>query len=113
VNASGGVNLYIAGNGIITNLSPGNDTANSTLAYTRSNNITLTAGIFYALVLEWQNGLETPELQLLWTPPGESVQLINMTNVSDRNSGVVSVPTEHINSTWWNGTSGLWYPPKW
>ena len=113
VNASGGVNLYIAGNGIITNLSPGNDTANSTLAYTRSNNITLTAGIFYALVLEWQNGLETPELQLLWTPPNEGVQLVNMVNVSDRASGVVAVPTKHINSTWWNGTSGLWYPPKW
>ena len=112
VNASGGINLYVAGQGLIVNLS-GSDTANSTLAYTRSATIALTAGVFYAVVLEWANGTETPELQLLWTPPTENIQLIPMANVSDRNSGVTTTPTYHIDSTWWNGTSGAYFPPKW
>jgi hypothetical protein len=111
-NSLAGKPAFEETHGLITNLF-GSDTPNSTLAYTRSNTITLTAGVFYALVLEWAHATGSPELQLLWTPPNESVQLVSMMNASDRASGIVATPTEHINSTWWNGTSSLWYPPKW
>lgn len=108
VNCADGCNLFIGYDQrcLVDNLS-GTDAASSTLGYTRSGTIALTAGAYYPIVIEWQHGAGSPyELQLIWTPPLGSAQLIPSANLSDAEGSVSGV----LQANWWNGTSGLWYP---
>jgi hypothetical protein len=105
-NSDGGVNLFIGDMPIIQVLGS-SLTANSTTSYNNSGTTELTAGVFYPITLEWQHGSPTNyEIQLLWTPPGGSVQVIPSANLSTSKASV----TGNITGTWWNGTAGLWYP---
>jgi PA14 domain len=106
VNCADGLNLFLGDTPLVNQLGT-NLTAHSTLAYNASAVMELTAGVFYPLTLEWQHGLGTAhELQLCWTPPGGSIQVIPSANLSTSKASV----TGNITGTWWNGTSGLWYP---
>lgn len=106
VNSEDGVSLYLAGQPIVANLKNA-QVANSSAAYTQSSKIQLTKGVPYPVVLEWQHGSAVAfECQLLWTPPGGSVQLIPSANLSTSQSSV----TGNLAGTWWNGTTGLWFP---
>jgi PA14 domain len=106
VNCADGCNLFVGDQPIVVTLGQVG-VANATADYTQSAPMQLTKGIFYPLTLEWHHGTGTPyELQLLWTPPLGSVQIVpaaNMSNVIGSVSGL-------LNGSWWNGTSGLWYP---
>src|ERR1041385_897745 len=106
VNAADGVNLFIGDTPLINQLGA-TLTANSSLAYNASAQIELTAGVYYPITLEWQHGSGTAhELQLIWTAPGGSIQLIPSANLSTSKTSV----TGNLSGSWWNGTSGLWYP---
>lgn len=107
-NVADGVNIFIGDTPLINQLGS-SLTASSSVAYSTSASavIQLTAGVFYPLTVEWQHGTGTSyELQLLWTPPGGSVQVIPSANLSTAKTSV----TSNITGTWWNGTAGLWYP---
>lgn len=110
VNSKDGCNLYIAGQPVFTPNLSAVQTAHSTLTYTQSGQIDLTAGVHYPIVLEWQKSVNSGgnnyECQLAWTVPGGSIALIPTGNLSDSDSSVTGV----LDGTWWNGTSGLWYP---
>ena len=107
VNSKDGCNLYLAGQPVFPANLTALQSANSSLAYTQSGTIMLTAGVYYPVVLEWQHGSGTSyECQLLWTPPSGSVAVIPPTNLSTSATSL----TQTIHTTWWNGTSSLWYP---
>ena len=105
VNSDDGANLFLGTTPIVSNLAVA-QSASSTLAYTQSGKIMLTAGVYYPLLLEWQQGGGSYEIQLAWTPPGGSIQLIPAANLSTSNTSV----TSNLKGTWWNGTPGLYYP---
>jgi PA14 domain len=105
VNSDDGANLLIGGQPIVSNLSA-SQPANSTLAYTQSGTINLTAGVYYELILEWQQGGGSYECQLIWTPPGGSIQLIPSANLSTASNSI----TGNLKGAWWNGTSLFWFP---
>ena len=106
VNCADGCSVFIGSQAIVANLT-GLDVAHATLAYTQSGTIMLTKNVYYPLIIEWQHGGGSPyELQLIWTPPGGALALIPAVNFSNN---AISV-TEVIDVSWWNGTSGLWYP---
>ena len=111
MNASGGVNLFISGKPVISDLTA-QKTANSTMAYTDSSQISLTAGVWYPIVVEWQTGAGggNYECQLLWTPPNGNIQQVTAPYLSSENGGVQATPDQKLNSQWWNGTAALWYP---
>ena len=113
VNASDGANLLLAGTPLLMNLS-GSDSAHSTLAYTRSTTISLTAGVYYPITLEWQHGPGTNyQIQLLWTAPSgpqngppAPIALIpsaNLSSLNNSNNGVLA-------GAGWQGTVVMWYP---
>ena len=113
VNVSGGANLTMCGVDMILNLSA-SGSANSTLAYTQSFSIYLTAGTYYDLECDWQFANSTagsppvsnPEFQLLWTPPLGSIQVIpaaNLTSMSYTTTG-------NLWGQWAAGNSSSWYP---
>jgi hypothetical protein len=106
VNAGDGANLFIGDTPIVQQLAA-TLTPNSTLGYNASGTISLTKGVSYPITVEWQHGGATNyELQLIWTPPGGSAQLVPAVNLSTSTASV----TGNITGSWWNGTSGLWYP---
>lgn len=106
VNCADGCNLYIGTQAVLALLT-NKDVANSTLGYTQSDTITLTKGIYYPIVIEWQHGSGTAyELQLIWTPPLGSAALIPNTNLTNDNQSITGI----LDASFWNGTSGLWYP---
>lgn len=106
LNVQGGANLFINDTPLVLAIAS-TLTANSTTTANRSGQIELTAGVHYPITVEWQHGTGSPyELQLLWIPPGGSVQVIPAGNLSTSQTSV----TSNITGTWWNGTSGLWYP---
>ncbi len=113
VNSGDGCNLYIAGQSVFTPNLATHQQALTTLGYTQSGTITLTKGVYYPVVLEWEHGITTagfgaykPECQLIWTPPSGSMALIPTANLSSVNTSV----NGYLVGMWWNGTSGLWYP---
>ena len=105
VNSDDGASLYIAGHPIVNNLTAA-QAGGANLTYTQSSTLALTKGVPYPVVLEWQNNVGGGGLQLLWTPPGASTALIPTGNLSTSHSSV----TGTLSGTWWNGTTGLWYP---
>jgi hypothetical protein len=106
LNYSDGANLFVGDIGIVTDLS-GAEVANSSLAYVNSQTIELQAGTYYEVVVEWQHGGGgSYECQLAWTPPGGSIQLIPLANLTDSSQSL----TYQIDGAWWNGSSGVWYP---
>ena len=68
VNSDDGANVFVGGQTIVRNLNV-QQPANNSIAYSQSGTVSLTAGIYYPLVVEWQNGVGPYDLQLLWTPP--------------------------------------------
>jgi len=107
VNCADGCSVFIGSQAIVANLT-GLDTAHATLAYTQSGTIMLTKNVYYPLIIEWQHGSGSPyELQLIWTPPnGGITALVPSANLSDSATSITNV----LDVSWWNGTSGLWYP---
>ena len=107
VNSQDGCNLYLGSESLFPNNLSASQSAHSTLAFTQSGTVMLTAGVYYPLLLEWQHGAGANyECQLAWIPPTGSIQLIPITCLSDTEGSVTGILT----GTWWNGTSGLWYP---
>jgi hypothetical protein len=106
LNSGDDANLFIGDTPLVSGLGT-TPTPNSTTAYNASAPINLTAGVPYAVTVEWQHGAGTNyEIQLLWTPPGGSVQVIPSANLSTSKTSI----TDNLAGSWWNGTSGLWYP---
>lgn len=105
VNSDDGVNLFIGTTPMVSNLTVA-QAANGTLAYTQSSKIMLTAGVYYPILLEWQQGGGNYEIQLAWTPPNGSIQIIPGANLSTSKTSI----TGNLTGTWWNGTPGLYYP---
>ena len=106
LNVADGANLYMGNTPIVQALASAL-VANSSAAYNASGTIDLQAGVFYPLTVEWQHGTGSPyQLQLLWTPPGGSVQVVPSANLSTSNTSV----TGNLQGNWWNGTPGLYYP---
>ncbi len=56
VNSQDGCNLYLGSEPLFVNNLSASQSANSTLAFTQSGTILLTAGVYYPLLLEWQHG---------------------------------------------------------
>lgn len=77
VNSDDGANLYVNEVKLVSDLASTHG-ANGDLTYTRSGMITLTAGDTYEIVVEYRNGVNNCGLQVLMTPPGGSVQLVNL-----------------------------------
>jgi hypothetical protein len=76
INSADGANLYINGNLIFSALLH-QQSAGGNLTYTNSGQLALQAGQKYPLVIEWGcSGTYSPRLQLLWTPPGQSTQVV-------------------------------------
>jgi hypothetical protein len=79
----------------------------STTAYKYSTPMSLTAGVYYPLVLEWNNYTGPYVMQLLWTPPGSTTPVVIPSgNLSTANT----VTTGNLSGSWWNGTPGLFFP---
>lgn len=106
VNSDDGANVYIGPAPIVQNLTASQGANATTLQYTQSGKIALTAGVAYPITIEYQQGTGTGGIQLLWTPPGGSVALIPTANLSTSSSSV----TGTLFGAWWNGTVSLWYP---
>jgi hypothetical protein len=100
VNAAGATSVFI-GNVAVVNAGNNNDTANTTLAYTESGTILLTAGVYYPLTVEWQSSAFSANYQmsLAWTPPGGSIALIPTTSLSSSGSSI----TGDLNADGWQG----------
>jgi hypothetical protein len=106
VNSQDGANLIINGSSLVDNLAT-EQNANGALGYTQSGQIELMANTFYDIVLEWQHGVEANyELQLIWTPPGGSMELIPTANLSYSGTTI----NGSLHGAWWNGSASLWYP---
>lgn len=106
VNCQDGCNLFIGTQPIVANLT-GSDTANSSLGYTQSGTILLSAGVFYPITIEWAHGGGANyEFQLIWTPPLGSMELIPNTCITDTTGTI----TGALDGSWWNGTAKLYYP---
>jgi hypothetical protein len=107
VNCQDGCNLFIGTQELIANLS-GFDPANTSATYTRSAQLMLTAGVGYPLICEWAVGVGTDyELELLWTVPKASSPVLIPATVLTNVYGSISGT---LDSSWWNGTSSLYYP---
>gem|GEM_PF-5937534 len=102
LNVQDGGDLYIGTQPIVKTLAT-SLTANTVAAYnTTTGTVELAANILYPIVVEWQHGTGSSyELQLLWTPPGQTAPTV--------------IPSSNLQITgyWWNGNSSLWYPTTW
>lgn len=106
-NFDDGATLYIGGQVVGNNDLTINIAMGANLSYATSAKVLLTAGVYYPIVLEWTHGAGANYgLQLIWTPPKSSPQLIPAANFST--SGVTVTGNLHISV--WNGSSGLYYP---
>jgi len=106
VNCADGCNLFIGTQALVANLSA-SGSANSTLAYTQSGQMMLTAGVYYPITVEWQHGSGTSyELQLAWTAPLGSIALIPTGNLSSSSTS----QNGYLAGNAWNGTSLYFYP---
>jgi PA14 domain len=100
LNVGDGGDLYIGTQPIVLELAA-SQSANSTAEYTQSAQVELTAGVAYPMVVEWQHGGGAHyECQLLWTPPGGSVEVIPSANLE-------------LSGYWQNASSGTPYPNTW
>lgn len=108
INSDDGANLYIGGMQVGTNELATDRAAGANCTYSSggSAQILLTKGVYYPLVIEHQNYTAPFALQLVWTPPKSSAQLIPATNLSNVSTSVTGV----LNYSIWNGSAGLWYP---
>ena len=113
VNSDDGANLYLAGSQVGTDNLPTQRAAAGNLTYSSGSSATalLTAGVYYPIVIEWENGATPYAIQLIWTTPkfggsGGVTQLIPSGNLSTSHTSV----TGNLAGTWWNGSSGLWFP---
>ena len=105
-NSSNGCNLIVGGQVIISNLKT-TQTANSSLAYTQSMGINLTAGVWYQMAIEWQYGAGSAyECQFIWTLPKGTPALVPSTSLSTSSTTI----TGSLAADVWNGTSLMWYP---
>lgn len=105
VNSDDGANLFVDGVPVANDLGTIHGMA-SNLTYTQSRAMHLTAGTFYHLVLEYEEQTGGYGIQLLWTPPGGTTEVIPAANLSQNSTSI----TGNIVGKWWNGTSSLWYP---
>jgi hypothetical protein len=107
VNCQDGCNLFVGNQEIVSNVT-GMDTALSSLGYTESSTIFLTAGVQYPITSEWAVGVGTYyQLQLIWTlPAGGATELIPNTCLTNLSTSI----TGNLDSSWWNGTGALYYP---
>jgi hypothetical protein len=108
LNSDDGANLYICGQLVGSDkLSTQRAMAgNVTYCSGSSAQILLTKGVDYPITIEWEHGAGSYGIQLLWTPPNGSVELVPSTNLSTSATSV----TGNLTGTWWNGSSGLWFP---
>jgi hypothetical protein len=106
-NYDDGATLYIAGQVVGANALTSSSGMSADKACKTAATILLTKGVYYPLVIEWQQGIGNYGLQLLWQPPHTSSSTeIPTANLSTSNTGI----TGNLTGTWWNGTAGLWYP---
>ena len=91
VNVDDGANLYIGTSQLVASLSRSGGVLASD-NYTESGIIQLEANTWYPIFLEFQQTGGHSGLQLLWTPPGGTVQLIPSANLS-------SITPSPINTT--------------
>jgi len=107
VNCQDGCNLFVGNQEIVSNVT-GMDTALSSVGYTESSTIFLTAGVQYPITSEWVVGIGTYyQLQLIWTlPAGGATELIPNTCLTNLSTSI----TGNLDSSWWNGTAALYYP---
>ena len=107
INFSGGANLFVCGQTVGPDAITANYSIASNLTYNNDATILLIAGEYYPVVIEWQQSTKsTYGIQLIWTLPSGTKQLIPTANLSSSASSV----TGSLSGTWWNGTPGLWYP---
>lgn len=103
VNSEDGCNLTIGTQLLINNINTIQE-ANNMLAYTQSAEISLTAGILYPIVLEWQHGIgPNYECQLIWTDPDGLTELIPTASLT----GSAETITSMLAGNWWNLTIPL------
>lgn len=78
LNIGGSVNSqrFVVGGTTVVSCAGRGGGANSSLAYNYNGTIALTGGSTYSLILDYAVGTNNPEIQLIWTPPGGSIQLI-------------------------------------
>jgi Putative phage tail protein/PA14 domain len=113
LNSDDGSTLYIGGTNVgINELGISRaSTANLTYSTGSSATVLLTKGVYYPVVVEWKNGASGYALQLMWTTPtfygsGGVTQLIPSANLSTSSTSI----TGNLSGSWWNGTTGLYYP---
>lgn len=111
VNYSCGAQMFIGGaNFGGYNLST-TGAISSNLTFRSSSTINMTAGVAYPVVVEWQQSIGSLGVQLLWTPPKGSVELIPTGNLSTSGiTGLVGSTNGSLAVLFWNGSSGLYYP---
>lgn len=106
LNVDDTANLFIGGNPITLSLNTTGGAANNSLAYKYSATMDLTAGVYYPVVIEWEQAVGPYACQFIWTPPGGSIALVPGANLTTALGSI----TSNLSANWWNGTPGLWYP---
>lgn len=76
-NSDDGSNLYVNNTAIVSELAATHG-AGADRTYLHSGTINLTAGDTYEVVVEYRNGVNNCGLQVLFTPPGGSIQLLDL-----------------------------------
>lgn len=77
VNSDDGANLYVNGVALVSDLASTHG-AGTSMTYLHSGNINLVAGDVYEVIVEYRNGVNNCGIQVLMTPPGGAIQLLNL-----------------------------------
>lgn len=78
VNCDDGANLIVNGTAIVSQLAATSHGTLTDRTYLYQGTIALTAGDTYSVVVEYRNGVNNAGIQVLYTPPGGSVQLLDL-----------------------------------
>jgi hypothetical protein len=108
LSSDDGANLYFGGQLIgKANLGTARAmTGNLSYSANSSEQIELTANTPYQIVVEWAQGAGNYGLQLLWTLPNGTTQIIPAARLSTSDTSI----TSNLTQTIWNGSSGLYFP---
>ena len=105
-NFDDGATLYIGGQVVGANDLTATGAMAASGSYRTSAQILLTAGVYYPIVIEWQQTSGQWGFQLMWTPPKGTAEIVPSGNLSTSNTSITST----LNLSVWNGTPGLFYP---
>jgi PA14 domain/Putative phage tail protein len=108
LNSDDGANLYIGGMQVATDNLATQRAMSANLTYSTGSSATiqLTKNVAYPIVVEWENGIAPWGLQLLWTPPKSSTEVIPLANLSTS----TTANSSGLNLNIWVGSPGLWFP---